>query len=126
MADSTQVIAGTPNKVDINIPTHEAQHIHLVTVDVTSYAEGGFPRVDTPPDPIDATASFQLFFDSLIGYSTNAILGVDIVSGAAVVARYDDLLDTVKLFNVDPVVGDLVEIADAVDVGEVRLRVWYN
>ena len=126
MADSTQVAAGTPTKALKNVPAFGDINTAIITMDVTSYAVGGFPRVDTPPATPDETSSFQKFFESLLGYTTQDIINVQLVSGAIVQARYDDLLDVVKLYNVDDATGLLLEVADAVDAGEIRLLVTYT
>ena len=126
MANSTQAAAAAPAEVLKNIPMSESCHITYITVDVSSYAVGGFPRMDTPPSTPDKTSSFKKFFEFVHEKEVGHILLVGIVSGAAVVARYDDVLDRIKLYQVDDATGLLEEVANAVDVGDVRLWVMHT
>jgi len=126
MADSTQAAASSPAEVIKDVPYTEAMIVTYITVNVSSYAQGGFPRKDTPPVTPDKTSSFKKFFEFVHGKEVGTLIAVDIVRGAAVVARYDDILDTVKLWQVNDSTGLLAEVANGTNVGDVRLRVWHT
>jgi hypothetical protein len=120
MADSTQIEAGTPNFQDKVPASYDALSRYEVTVDVTAYAVGGFPRVDAPPATPDATSSFEKFVESLPSVAREVqVLDVQLTGAEAFVARWDRARDTVILL----VAATGVEVADGVDCGELRLGI---
>lgn len=118
MADSTQGAAGTPNEQRNRYPSSEPVAQLELTMDVSSYAVGGFPRKDVPPATPDATSSFNKFIESLVNREV-LITGVEVTGAEAFHARYDTERDTVILL----VAATGVEVANGVNVGDIRLRV---
>lgn len=117
MADSTQIPAATVNFLDKVPASFDAVSAYEFTIDITSYAEGGIPRLDSPPATPDETSSFTKFVELVVGRQVD-ILGVSLTGLGNLDVRWDRERDTLMFI----VMSTGAEVADAVDIGEVRLR----
>ena len=118
MADSTQIPAATVDFQSKAPASYATVAAYEITIDVTAYAVGGSPRLDSPPATPDATASFTKFVEVVAGREVD-ILGVYLTDAGNFDVRWDRQRDTLKFI----VMSTGTEVADAVDIGEVRLRV---
>lgn len=117
MADSTQIPAATVDFQEKAPAAFDTVAAYEFNIDITAYAVGGIPRLDSPPATPDATSSFTKFVELVVGREVD-ILGVELTDVNDLVVRWDRDRDTLKFI----VMSTGLEVADAVDLGVLRLR----